>query len=135
MQKYLNQLSEVSLIYQIVLNQYNQDGLLECLFLNIEITEPQTGLIDSDVKTEGLFAFPNPANEIATLTFSTSIESKVVINITNTLGKIVYKNEIGNLSAGKHIMPISTVALVEGIYFVNLMTDNKIITKQITIVK
>lgn len=79
--------------------------------------------------------FPNPANEIATLTFSTSIESKVVINITNTLGKIVYKNEIGNLSAGKHIMPISTVALVEGMYFVNLMTDNKIITKKITIVK
>jgi len=32
-------------------------------------------------------------------------------------------------------MPISTSGIMEGMYFVNLITNNKIITKKITIVR
>lgn len=79
--------------------------------------------------------YPNPANDMATLSFSTTEKSKATISMTTILGETVYNNEIGALTAGQHIMPISTVEMAEGIYFINLITNNKIITKKITIVK
>ena len=79
--------------------------------------------------------YPNPANDIATLSFTTTEKSRVAINITNILGERIYNNEIGSLSSGQHIMPISTSEITEGMYFLNLITNNKIVTKKITIVK
>ena len=84
---------------------------------------------------EKISIYPNPVNDIATLSFTTTEKSKTVISITNILGEIVYLNEIGKIISGQHIMPISTSEITEGLYFVNLITSNRIITKKITIVK
>ena len=84
---------------------------------------------------EKISIYPNPANDIATLSFTTTETSTVAINITNILGEIIYSHEIGSLSSGQHIMPISTSRITEGMYFVTLITNNKIITKKITIVR
>lgn len=97
-------------------------------------TASVSGLNDNGI-VNAISIYPNPANDMATLAFSTNEKSSAAISITNILGEAVYKNEIGFLTAGQHIMPISTAKLAEGMYFVNLMTNNKIITKKITIVK
>jgi hypothetical protein len=91
--------------------------------------------INENVSERDFILFPNPANEIATLSFTTNEKSKTTISITNMLGEIVYNNEIESLNSGQHIMPISTFYISEGMYFLNLIVNNKIITKKITIIR
>ena len=93
------------------------------------VTEKEENLINT------INIYPNPVNNVATLSFITNEKSNTTINITNTLGKIVYINKIPSLSAGKHIIDISTNNISEGMYFVNFITNNKIITKKITVIK
>ena len=91
--------------------------------------------ISENTIVNAISIFPNPVNDIATLSFTTTEKSKTAITIFNILGEVVYSNEIGSLASGQHIMPISTSGISEGMYFVNLITNNKIITKKITIVR
>ena len=91
--------------------------------------------ISENTIVNAISIYPNPVNDIATLSFTTTEKSKTAITIFNILGEVVYSNEIGSLSSGQHIMPISTSSISEGMYFVNLITNNKIITKKITIVR
>ncbi len=91
--------------------------------------------INENVSERDFIIFPNPVNDIATLSFTTTEKSKTKITITNILGEVVYTNEIVSLTSGKYIMPISTSEITEGMYFVNLIVKNKIITKKITIVR
>ena len=79
--------------------------------------------------------YPNPVNDIATLAFYTTTKSNATVNISNTLGEVIYSKDIGSLISGQHILPISTSGILEGMYFVNLITNNNIITKKITIVR
>ena len=97
------------------------------------VTSPSS--IEENSIVETISIFPNPVNDIATLSFTTTEKSKTAITIFNILGEVVYSNEIGSLASGQHIMPISTSGISEGMYFVNLITNNKIITKKITIVR
>ena len=107
-------------------------------FTDEESEQFRTGLsssISENTIVNTISIYPNPVNDIATLSFTTTEKSKTAITIFNILGEVVYSNEIGSLSSGQHIMPISTSGISEGMYFVNLITNNKIITKKITIVR
>ena len=109
-------------------------------FTDEESAQFRTGIsspssIEETNIVEKISIYPNPVNDIATLSFTTTEKSKTAISITNILGEIVYLNEIGKITSGQHIMPISTSEITEGLYFVTLITSNRIITKKITIVK
>ena len=109
-------------------------------FSDEESSQFRTGVsspssVEENTIVNTISIYPNPVNDIATLSFTTTEKSKTAITIFNILGEVVYSNEIGSLSSGQHIMPISTSGISEGMYFVNLITNNKIITKKITIVK
>ena len=107
-------------------------------FTDEESIQFRTGLsssISENTIVNAISIYPNPVNDIATLSFTTTEKSKTAITIFNILGEVVYSNEIGSLASGQHIMPISTSGISEGMYFVNLITNNKIITKKITIVR
>jgi len=109
-------------------------------FTDEESAQFRTGIsspssIEETNIVEKISIYPNPANNIATLSFTTTEKSKTAISITNILGEIVYSNKIGKITSGQHIMPISTSGITEGLYFINLIRNNKIITKKITIVR
>ena len=115
-------------------------GYTTASFSDEESSQFRTGIsnpssIEETNIVEKVSIYPNPANDIATLSFTTTKKSKTAITIFNILGEVVYSNEIGSLASGQHIMPISTSGISEGMYFVNLITNNKIITKKITIVR
>ncbi len=115
-------------------------GYTTTSFSDEESSQFRTGVsspssVEENTIVNTISIYPNPVNDIATLSFTTTEKSKTAINITNILGEIVYNNEIGSLTSGQHIMPISTSGISEGMYFVNLITNNKIITKKITIVR
>ena len=115
-------------------------GYTTTSFSDEESSQFRTGVsspssVEENTIVNTISIYPNPVNDIATLSFTTTEKSKTAINITNILGEIVYSKQIGTLTSGQHIMPISTSGISEGMYFVNLITNNKIITKKITIVR
>jgi len=107
-------------------------------FADEESSQFKTGnlsSIDNNSIANNISIYPNPTNDIANITFSTTERSNAQLNITNVIGEVVYSNNIGMLSEGQHFMPITTSGISEGIYFVNLIINDKVITNKITIIK
>ena len=71
--------------------------------------------------------FPNPSDGIFTLSFSHPIKSSKM-EITNTLGQIIYSKEINQQSVIFYLKSFSN-----GIYFVKIISDDFVVTKRIVV--
>ncbi|MBT8195352.1 MAG: T9SS type A sorting domain-containing protein [Bacteroidia bacterium] len=84
-----------------------------------------------DVKDIHFDVYPNPANTYIIL-HTHDLNSKVVdVQITDMLGKTVYKEQFNNTSAINEKVDIQSYA--KGTYVVTLVTDNSTITKKLVI--
>ena len=79
--------------------------------------------------------FPNPAVNEAKVSFELTNTSDVTVTVTDLAGKVVYTNNLGNTTAGKHSIEINTAALAGGIYTVNFNANNAIVTKKLVVKK
>ena len=113
---------------QIVLTQYSTQGVLECLFVNIEIEEvEQVGLDDSHVSLECL-VFPNPANHTLNLISSAPL---LKFSIYDMSGQLVYCRS-KDLSYSGHLQ-IALPQLNSGIYMFLAESENDVIFDRIAI--
>ncbi len=69
-----------------------------------------------------LSLFPNPANEISTLSFDLNYSAPVVLNIVDVQGRNVQSSRV-NANTGLNQIQISTQALSNGLYFYSLSVD------------
>ena len=76
--------------------------------------------------------FPNPALLTSTLSFQSNQNEKIVINISNLNGKLIQQNNF-NISNGINNIELDVSSLKPGVYLINFNTNNKVITKKITI--
>ena len=98
---------------QIVLSQYNFEGELECLFLNIEITENNsTHVDDMGPFLEDIIVFPNPASDM--LNIVTGGQGINNIFLYDSSGRLVCSNKVGKDS---QVHKLSVTSLSPGIYF------------------
>lgn len=67
--------------------------------------------------------YPNPINDILNIKMSLVNGSKVAFNITNVLGQQVGNVQTMNFNAGENTTSINTSNLTNGIYFLNIVTD------------
>jgi len=79
------------------------------------IVEPQVSHVE---------VYPNPANE----TVSVRTDASDVIEITNTLGQVVYSQR-----ATSNVTSIDLTEFNSGIYFVNVYTVNGKVTQQLMV--
>ena len=114
---------------QIILNQYNSEGLLECLFVNIEIVDDAISAVDNSyLGNEGLFAFPNPAKDILNIVFS--LEDLDALEIYSLNGKIVFfDDELDQ----KHIHAINVTHLSPGVYLLVARGNSRQFLQKISI--
>lgn len=78
---------------------------------------------DIDEATKSEFSiFPNPTNGEFSISFESEAQT-ASINITDLNGKLVFNNT-RNISAGE-IVTISLMNLPEGMYIVNILSDNQ----------
>ena len=79
--------------------------------------------------------YPNPAADNIAIDFSLRAESAVNVSITDLSGKVVYTSNLGNKTAGASSLNINTAAFANGIYVVNVLTNNGIATEKLVIRK
>ena len=68
-------------------------------------------------------AYPNPANNELTVTFSLANVSKVSVSLTNMLGQVVGRRSLNNVTTGKAIF--NTSLLADGVYFYTVQSDGE----------
>lgn len=87
------------------------------------------GLLDVGInnlnKTENFInLYPNPASDFVTINLNSENTSEIQINLYNILGEKVNGNDI-TLLIGEKNKVINTTSLVNGIYFIEIKSENK----------
>lgn len=89
---------------------------------------------EQQVLPEFVNLYPNPASNETMLSFNaTGTNTKVFI--TDALGKIVATIYDDMLSDGMHSININTANLISGTYFINILSNNKIQTRILNVIK
>lgn len=81
----------------------------------------------NDLTTQRIFDFkvyPNPSSTVLKVSFKKPIEDYLKLNLSNSIGKIVFEK---NIRKGETTIEIPTKELVMGIYNISLYRDAKII--------
>lgn len=79
--------------------------------------------------------FPNPFNPSTTITYQLPKQSKVLIRICDILGREVATIVSEEKSAGKYSVLFNGNNLASGIYFYQLITNEKVLTKKLVLMK
>lgn len=88
-----------------------------------------------DVKKEKIEIFPNPASNFLNIKFNEILDKNdIQIKIMDLTGKIVLKENIKTKSS-KEIVNISLDSLINGIYFISIYYDERLVNKKIILNK
>lgn len=118
--------------YQIG-NNYGS-GVVVVLDVQYGSASNPTASINENEVVEAMSLYPNPANESATLSFTT-VTDNAVVEVINSLGQQVYTVQVGAVN-GQEKVTIPTAELAEGLYFVNLKGSNgSTATARLSVVK
>jgi len=80
--------------------------------------------------------YPNPFNPTTTIKFSLiDNQTNFKLNIYDIRGRLVETLYAGQIEYGYHTFKWNASSYSSGIYFVNMITDSKIFTKKITLLK
>lgn len=77
--------------------------------------------------------FPNPADKEVIIKFNIAENSKINIAVSDIAGKTIQAVNNGELNAGNHVYRFSSAGLQEGIYFVKIKMNEKIIVKKFVV--
>ena len=119
----LNQVFDFLLV---ILNQYNNENVLECLFVNITIEEiPQTNVSEFD--NTDLLIFPNPAESLLNVVTVSQIAKN--ISLYDLSGHVILSFNTSSLLPGE-IFSFNISEVSTGIYLLAVQTEsNKIFEK------
>ena len=113
------------------MNQYNSDGLLECLFLNIDITDSDsTSIAESKITDSEIIVFPNPTNNILNIYASAEISRMLLYDIN---GRVAYSCENCSQAQINGVNKINVSTFSQGIYVLKVESGKEQFFKQISI--
>lgn len=105
-----------------------------------EVTEAYGDFtVDADVSAQdvivngNLGVYPNPTTDEFNVTFDLVSANNVNIEVVNTVGAVVYSEDMGSLT-GTQLLNVKA-DLVAGLYFVNVKVGNETITTPLNVVK
>ena len=97
-------------------------------------TDDDTGIeeiiTDAEVKV-----YPNPFSNYTNIAITTKEVSHIRVNMYNILGGLVYQSDEGILAAGEQMIRINGESLQNGVYFVQLLVNEHVITERVTVVR
>lgn len=92
------------------------------------------GIVNPKIETNNLVIYPNPSTNELKIDIKLQNPLPIQLNITDATGRTVTQIFNG-LSATKNTFIFKTRGLAPGAYFVNLIVQNKILTKQFIVTK
>lgn len=79
--------------------------------------------------------FPNPATETENITYTLTSSANVELSVFDLMGNKIKALENGNQNAGKHNIKWNASELSAGIYLVQLIINNEVSSKKLTVIK
>jgi PKD repeat protein len=118
--------------FTIPTNYYNDGFRIKFIFyagqypnnLFIDDVNMEAVLSLNEVESDfyGARIFPNPAGDVASLSYFNSVGTSMEISLTDTNGRLIEKWNAANQSPGKQTRNINTAQLSKGVYFVRLIS-------------
>lgn len=81
------------------------------------------------VESSKLLVFPNPSDNIFSLSFTLENDMEITINIYDARGRLVNKLLHQAAKAGQNIFSFSTIPLAKGFYFLSIESQDSLILK------
>jgi hypothetical protein len=91
--------------------------------------------IDEVVNENSFSIFPNPTNSVSTITFDLTETTLVKMEVFNAMGSLVQTNGTNSMNAGTQKLTFDGTELPNGIYFVNVVIGEQVITKKVSLLK
>ena len=79
--------------------------------------------------------FPNPTNDNATMFFDLVDDTNINLEVISAMGQQVMVQSYGEMLSGNHRVEIPASELATGFYFVNLRTNNGVVSTKLQVVK
>ena len=109
-----------------------QDLTTKEVFQSMEATNV-TSVKNEISNSNSLSVYPNPLNNEGLIELNIEKAANTNISIIDLIGKVVFQEELGTLSVGKHLFDINGKNFDYGVYLINVMVDGELISKKITI--
>ena len=113
-------------VYQVSLTVYNDCGSNTVTF-NVEVLQTGIKALNND---QSLSIAPNPTKDQILVDFNDASTKSLNINMVNLAGQVIYSESINNFN-GKFKQNISLGNFASGVYFVQMVTDSKVITRKV----
>jgi extracellular elastinolytic metalloproteinase len=78
--------------------------------------------------------YPNPAKNNATIELNLTKEETITINVLSVMGQVVYSETL-NASAGVQTINLNSSTWADGIYNVNITTNNGSVSRKLEVIK
>lgn len=91
--------------------------------------------VEENAAAYELNLFPNPATASTTVSFNLKNNADVTVVVTDLAGKTVSSATVTNATAGKNKVDINTATMAAGVYTVNFVANNTMITKKLVVRK
>lgn len=104
---------------------------------SFEVTEAGDGGftgVEEATAVTSIELFPNPAVDMTNLQLNLNEASTVSIEMYNTLGQIVYTNNLGEVNGFQNV-EVATADLDGGMYLINININGNIVTKRVSVAK
>ncbi len=91
--------------------------------------------IDEESNVSDLRIYPNPFNNEATIEFNLEETQNIAVNVFDVTGKVVQSFPNSVYSAGNYKLNVDGSALQNGLYYVNIVSDDAVITRKLILDK
>ena len=107
-----------------------EGGLIATPQFNIEL-DPDIMINTEDLLEQNdISIFPNPANDIINVGFTKSLNDKISVRIFNLHGQLLQEKIVAN---AQELIQLNTKNFADGIYFVQVRTENQSLTERVVI--
>jgi hypothetical protein len=96
---------------------------------------PSGNMSEAAQEAVALDVRPNPATDVATISFMLANEGYVQLDICNALGRVIASPVAGVRVAGSQSIQYNTGTLTAGMYYIKLTAEGKTITLPLTVVR
>jgi len=100
---------------------------------NVKILGSLVGVDElTEVPFDVVSIYPNPANEMMTIKYTTNTPSNLTVSVTSVTGQKVYESS-KTANEGITLIPVEISGLAQGVYVVNVKSVNGISTQKVIV--
>ncbi len=109
---------------------------IPAMTLNVKAIEKSNSLNEIENVKNNVIVYPNPANDFVNVAYkSTTVGQPVEISVTDMTGKVVYLTKVVNSAIGTNVFGFDTASFTNGIYVVNISSNEGNATRKLSIQK